>query len=133
MPRAAPALAGLAAVIAAGCGGALHVPSPYPGAPPVRRVEIRGAHQVDPDAIRARLGTVAGGRWPWDAPRRFDPVVWANDLVRIPRVYEAEGFYEARVVSHEVREERGGVVAAATVEEGPPTPLVELELRGLET
>lgn len=132
MTGAARALAAAAALGAlAGCG-ALRVPRPYGGAPVVRAVEIEGASRVSADAVRGRLGTVATGSWPWSARRYFDPVVWANDLARIPRIYEAEGFFGARVVSHEVRERDGGVVPAVVVEEGEPTRLVELEVRGLD-
>jgi len=122
----------LAALVAlAGCAAA-RVPSPYPGAPVVRGVAIDGVREVGADVIRARIGTVATGRWPWDPPRRFDPVIWEEDLARIPRILESEGFFQGRVVSHEVLERRDGVVPRAVVEEGPPTVVAEVELRGLD-
>lgn len=127
--RATLVVAALA--LLAACG-VLRVPPPLPGAPVVLEVEIVGARQVDPNAIRARLGTAGTGRWPWDAPRRFDPVVWADDLVRIPLIYRAEGFYSARVASSEVRERRDGVIPTVVVREGAPTRTVEVELRGIE-
>lgn len=120
-----------AAWLGAACAG-LRAPPPYPGAPAVRAVELEGTSQLDADLIRSRLGTAPGGPWPWDAPRRFDPAIWAEDLARIPRIYQAEGFYGARVIAAEVRPVPGGVVARAVVEEGAPVRLVELDLRGLE-
>lgn len=122
-----------------GCAG---VPSGRYG---VRSVRLEGVRQVDPESIRACLGTRArqrfgidiglrgtpecgdppfdGGHaivdpwsWPWTEWPLFDESVFERDVERIERWYRARGFYDARVVDRAV--EPASALAADHVSEG---------------
>jgi translocation and assembly module TamA len=99
--------------------------------PVVREIRIEGAERVPADRIRSRLATEETGPLPWSEVKPFDPVVWANDLRRIERIYEAEGYYGARVVDSGVVEREDGVTLWARVEEPPETRVRALEVVGL--
>ena len=100
--------------------------------PVVREIRIEGADRVSEDFIRRRLATEETGSFPWSERTPFDPVVWQQDLRRIPRIYESEGYYGARVVDASVDERKDGVYLSARVEEPPATRIRTLELTGLE-
>lgn len=90
-------------------------PAAADGFATVASIEILGARLLSPDLIASRLATSARGPWPWSEPQQFDPTKWDEDLRRIPRVYEAHGFYGATVASSEIDETPRGVRLRVTV------------------
>jgi outer membrane translocation and assembly module TamA len=127
------------AVIAIGCG-----PSISDGRYGVESVSIRGAEQMDEEAVEACLGTrerptfsidfglrgapVCGEppfdgdhliarfwSWPWEEWPLFDESVFERDVARIERWYAARGFYDARVVATEVTPESAAHTDRPTV------------------
>ncbi|HEX9443408.1 MAG TPA: outer membrane protein assembly factor BamA [Candidatus Binatia bacterium] len=58
---------------------------------------------------------------PWRERPRFDPEVFASDLQRIERFYQARGFYEAKV-AHDLAtdDDRNLVSATILINENPP-------------
>jgi len=86
---------------------------------------LRGAQ------IEERLALTEERIWPWAAPQYFDAGTLRGDQRRLVRFYQAEGFYETRVRS-EVRRDGREVTAIFHVEEGPPTVIHPLQIRGME-
>jgi translocation and assembly module TamA len=100
----------------------------------VRDLDIEGAHRIPPRQIKKKIITEeTGWWWPLARKRYFDPVAWHSDLQRIRRLYEARGYYQAEVTRDEVRPDgKGGVALTAAVNEGEPTRIGTLQIRGLE-
>lgn len=105
-----------------------------PLGPVVEKLDFEGNRQVSKGDIKGRIATEqTGWWWPFATKRRFDPVTWQSDLRRIERLYESRGFYQAEVVSDEVKPIKGGGVALkAVISEGKPTRVESFEVRGLE-
>ncbi len=119
-------------------GSACATTRPPPDQPKVVGLDIQGTDALSEGAIKERILTSSTPWWepfnPFDSgPTYFDPNAWQADLRRIQRYYQAEGYYQARVVANEV-EPRGDdkVAVQATVEEGEPTRIQEIRVTGLE-
>ena len=57
----------------------------------------------------------------------------AADLKRIERLYVARGYYQAEVVSDEVKQKPpDGVALSAQISEGPPTHIGQVTIEGME-
>ncbi|MBC8134020.1 MAG: BamA/TamA family outer membrane protein [Deltaproteobacteria bacterium] len=105
-----------------------------PSGPVIRHLRLEGPDQVSKGTIKKRIATAATGWWwPFATKQYFDPVTWQSDLRRIERVYEAHGFYQAEIVSDEVKAVEGGVDLKAVVSEGKPTRVESFEVKGLES
>ncbi|HVE86648.1 MAG TPA: BamA/TamA family outer membrane protein [Myxococcales bacterium] len=106
--------------------------------PVVREIHIEGAKRLDEDDIKKKILTSEtpwwGRIWPFHEVHFFDPNAWQADLRRIERYYQAQGYYQAQVVTHEVEEDgKGGVHLKVEVTEGDPTTISSLEIHGLES
>jgi len=118
-----------AAAIAMSC--AHHAETP--DAPVVKKLTFDGAHQVKAGQIEAKIATTkTGWWWPLAQKKYFDPVTWQSDLRRIERLYQARGYYQAEVLSDEVKPVKGGVWVKAVLSEGKPTRVATFEVQGLE-
>jgi translocation and assembly module TamA len=104
----------------------------------VDELELKGVDQLDEGDIKAKILTTETPwwepLWPFDkGPSYFDPNAWQADLRRIERYYQAEGYYQAQVVSDEVKPQgQEEVELAVTVSEGKPTTVGSIEVTGLE-
>jgi translocation and assembly module TamA len=111
---------------------------PRPDALEVDDLKIEGTDKVSEGDIKAKILTTDTPwwepLWPFDkGPAYFDPNAWQADLRRIERFYQAEGYYQAQVVSNEVKPEgKEEVSLVAKVSEGEPTRIATVELRGLD-
>ncbi|MFP2926214.1 outer membrane protein assembly factor [Pyxidicoccus sp. 3LG] len=107
-----------------------------PPGPKVSDLEIKGTKQVGAGDIKDRILTSETpwwGFWPFGGPRYFDPNAWQADLRRIQRYYQAQGFYDAAVVSSEVKPEGNDAVALTVqVNEGEPTRIGDIQVTGLD-
>ncbi|WP_164015453.1 BamA/OMP85 family outer membrane protein [Pyxidicoccus trucidator] len=107
-----------------------------PSGPKVNDLTIQGTDQVGEGDIKERILTSETpwwGFWPFGGPRYFDANAWQADLRRIQRYYQAQGFYEAEVVSSEVKPQGPDEVALQVqVKEGEPTRIVEIHDSGLD-
>lgn len=104
-----------------------------PEEPVVTALEIRGAHALSADAIRAKLATQPSGRFAWDEAVRLDPDALAVDRRRVVAFYRTSGYYDAQV--KDVRLEPDGAGRAKViieVEEGAPVRVTALETPGLD-
>ncbi|HEX8704086.1 MAG TPA: POTRA domain-containing protein, partial [Myxococcaceae bacterium] len=111
---------------------------PRPDSREVDDLEIKGVDQLDDGDIKGKILTTETPwwepLWPFDkGPSYFDPNAWQADLRRIERYYQAEGYYQARVVSDVVKPEgQEAVEIEVTVSEGKPTTIGAIEVTGLE-
>ncbi|HEY8208950.1 MAG TPA: POTRA domain-containing protein, partial [Myxococcaceae bacterium] len=106
----------------------------------VRDVTIKGARRIDEEEIKKKILTSEtpwwGQIWPFHNVHYFDPNSWQADLHRIERYYQAQGYYQARVLRQEVipdGRDGGGVRLRVEVTEGQPTTISRLDFRGLES
>ncbi|MRI91905.1 BamA/TamA family outer membrane protein [Aggregicoccus sp. 17bor-14] len=125
-------LAVLVLAAAAGCAST----RPPPG-PKVHSLEVKGSKEVKEGDIKAKILTTATPWyepfWPFDEPRYFDANAWQADLRRIERFYEAEGYYQAQVLSSQVKPHGDKAVdLSVQVREGPVTRIASIEFRGFD-
>jgi translocation and assembly module TamA len=101
--------------------------------PQVHSVRIEGAKKVKEGDIKKRILTTENSWVPFSQRQYFDENAWKTDLRRIEKFYRAQGFYQAKVTGAEVKPHgRKEVDVLATVEEGDPTRIRSVDLRGLE-
>lgn len=110
---------------------------PSPDALRVERLELEGNRALSTAELTRRLVTNDPPFWvrwfPFLGNEWFDANAWQADLRRITRIYERNGYFQARVVEDLVTEtESRGVRLKVKVEEGKPALLRTLEVTGLE-
>ncbi len=104
----------------------------------MKDLKIEGTDKVSEGDIKAKILTTDTPwwepLWPFDkGPSYFDPNAWQADLRRIERYYQAQGYYQAQVVSNTVKPEgKEAVELVAQVREGEPTRIGTIELSGME-
>ena len=99
----------------------------------MRGLRFEGNHVVSDGQIEKRILTAKTGWWPLASKQYFDPVSWEADLKRIVRLYETRGYYQARVSEATATPKPpDGVVLDVAIDEGEPTRIASVELRGLE-
>jgi translocation and assembly module TamA len=152
-PTAAAKLRGrwvsTALIAALGCATS----GPIPDQPEVRSLRIEGAKKVSESELKSKILTSESGSWPFGEKHYFDLNAWHADLRRILRVYESEGYYNARIVDMQIisiparpveaYDEEGvfestrqqlrvpaSVDLKVRVEEGPPTHIAKIGLSG---
>jgi translocation and assembly module TamA len=121
-------LGALLALLFCACAGK----QPNPDEPPIRSLKIEGTKQVSAGDIEERLLTTGPSWWPFAPTPYFDPIAWQADLRRIERYYQAQGFYQAQVVSEDVKQEKDGVALTVQVSEGRPTRISAIDIEGLD-
>jgi len=143
---------GAALIGALGCATGAPIPADVPE---VRSLRIEGAKQVSESELKSKILTSDSSWWPFSARQYFDPNAWQADLRRIIRVYQAEGYYDARIVDQQIIEtpalpaeaiDEEGVFESSKereqkhptvdlrvrVEEGPPTRISTIEFGGFD-
>jgi translocation and assembly module TamA len=98
----------------------------------VHDLRIEGTHALSPGDIKDVLATEKTGWWPFASKKWFDRAALDIDLERIPAFYADRGFFEARVVAHEVRDRGDGSVdVIIRVDEGEPSKIDQVRIDGL--
>lgn len=101
-----------------------------PPGPKVNDLNIEGTKEVGEGDIKERILTSESpwwGFWPFGGPRYFDANAWQADLRRIQRYYQAQGFYEAEILSSQVKPEGTNEVSLEVqVKEGEPTTIGDI-------
>ncbi len=92
----------------------------------------RGTRTISTRQIRKKILTAKTGWWPFATKQYFDPVSWEADLRRIVRLYEAHGYYQARIAQETAIPQPKGVDLEVKVDEGQVTKVGTFEVRGLE-
>jgi translocation and assembly module TamA len=102
-------------------------------------LEIEGAREVPEKELKEKIVTAASPWWPWWTPvvgrtEWFDVNTWQADLRRLTRIYEARGYYQARILEDLVTETKAQTVKLTVkVFEGKPATVRRLTLSGLTT
>ncbi|MEW5740665.1 MAG: BamA/TamA family outer membrane protein [Myxococcota bacterium] len=127
----------VAAVVTLALAGCSHTP-PTPDAREVDDFTIEGTRALEESAIKEKLLTDESSWLPWWFPiwghtAWFDESAWQADLRRITRVYEAHGYYQARILDEQVNPNGPGhVKLLVKVFEGEPARIVSVDFSGLE-
>jgi translocation and assembly module TamA len=124
-----PALVALLPLFALACAARQDAPGPI-----VKSIRFRGNHVVSSRDLSSAIATQSTGWWPFARKHAFDPVIWADDLKRIVRVYESHGYYSAEIVNEHVDTTKPGEVRLEVeVREGEPVRVEALDVEGLES
>lgn len=111
---------------------------PSPDALRVDELELEGPKALKEETITDRIVTNAT---PWYArwfpfvggTEWFDTNTWQADLRRITRLYEAHGYYQARILDETVTDTgKGSVRIKVKLTEGAPAKLASLRVAGLD-
>ncbi len=104
---------------------------PTPDALAVDRLRITGAKDVPERVLRERILT---SQTPFIGPTEwFDASTWQADLRRLVRLYEAQGYYQARITEEDVRETKPGhVELSVALQEGARAVVSSLAVDGLD-
>ncbi len=119
------------------CAGCVTAP-PNPDSRKVDDFVIEGTKHLSDSDVKDKILTTESP-WlsylaPWITPPEwFDPLTWQADLRRIQRVYEANGYYQARVLEDEVTEVgKDKVKLLVKLREGEPARVTTIAIVGLE-
>ncbi len=116
----------LSLILAAGCA--------HEGAPVgvwVHSLTIKGNKTLSSRTVRKRLATESSGWWPLASHKPFDVAAFDLDLKRIPALYADNGFFDARIMNHQVLERNDkSVDVIIWVDEGKPTTIREVLMGG---
>lgn len=120
-------------LVAVGCAT---VPVP-PDAKEVDSFDIEGEKQLSERDIKEKIVTTTSPwlpTWlPGVEPFWFDPITWQTDLRRIQRFYEANGYYQARVLEDVITEPKPKhVKLLVRLREGEAARVESLHVVGLE-
>ena len=97
------------------------------------QLDLHGNAALSDKEIEKEILTTKTGWWPFATKHYFDPVIWANDLRRIKRLYGSHGYYQAEIEHERVTPlPHDRVAVDATIREGQPTHIASLEIRGLD-
>jgi outer membrane protein assembly factor BamA len=98
----------------------------------VRSFRIEGNEALSDGEILDKLATQKTGWWPLASKKWFDQAAFDVDLRRIPAIYADHGYFDARVASDKVTPLPGGAVdIVVVVDEGKPTEIAKVDIRGL--
>ena len=98
----------------------------------VHDVTITGNNSFPSGTILDRIATRPTSHWPFAGKRWFDEEALDVDLERVQAFYAAHGYFDARVVRHDVKDRPDGSVdVLLQVDEGQPTRIEEIELGGM--
>ncbi len=101
------------------------------GDPVLKDLEIVGASQVSPKDLKKKILTEETSWIPFSGDKHFDENTWRTDLARIERYYQERGYYQAKVVSSEVKPTgKEEVSIRVEVDEGEPTAVTRIMLDG---
>src|SRR5690349_19322307 len=97
----------------------------------VHDLTINGAHALSTGDLEDKLATQETGWWPFASKKWFDEAAFDLDLQRVKAFYADHGYFDARVISHEVRHVKGDAVdVVIEVQENSPTLVKEVRFEG---
>lgn len=120
------------------CLAACATTPPTPDSQEVDEFDIEGEKQLKESDIKDKIVTSQSSWFPAWVPfigkkEWFDPITWQADLRRIERFYEANGFYQARILEDVVTEVKPHhVKLLVRLREGLPARVTSLDVKGLE-
>ncbi len=129
-PRRVGAWLALACVgaLACGCAG-----EKAEGRPWVHKVRLEGVHHVDAGDLKKHIAVEPTSWVPLSRKKYLDPFTLDADRARIEAYYRAHGWFDARVANAEAAPYHStGVDVRFVVDEGLPTRIARVEVRGLD-
>ncbi|HEY1088407.1 MAG TPA: POTRA domain-containing protein, partial [Archangium sp.] len=114
--------------------GCAHVEPPTPESMQIDDFKIEGEKQLKESDIKEKIVTNESSWLPswfpiWGRVEWFDPITWQADLRRIQRFYEANGYYQARVLEESVTEHKPRrVKLLVKLREGAPARVNTVDL-----
>jgi translocation and assembly module TamA len=118
--------------------GCAHVEPPTPESMEIDDFQIEGEKQLKESDIKEKIVTNESSWLPgwfpiWGRIEWFDPITWQADLRRIQRFYEANGYYQARVLEESVTEHKPRrVKLLVKLREGAPARVNTVDITGLD-
>ncbi len=100
----------------------------------VHDLRIEGNQAFSDGEIADKLATQKTGWWPFAGKQWFDPAAFDLDLKRVAAFYADHGYFDARVVDHQVKPSSGksdAVDVVIKVQENSPTNIALLRVEGL--
>ena len=100
----------------------------------VHDLRIEGNHAFSDGAIAGKLATQKTGWWPFASKKWFDSAAFDLDLKRVDAFYADHGYFDARVVDHQVKKIDGkpdAVDVVIKVQENSPTNIGAVRVQGL--
>ncbi len=120
---------GAALIGVLGCSGS----KPKPDEPEVKALHIEGTKHVSEGELKDKILTAASSWWPFAERHYFDANAWQADLRRIVRAYQAEGYYNAKILENQIiPKSPEAIELKVRVEEGPPTPIQKIWYGGFD-
>lgn len=115
------------------CAGCATLP-PTPDSQEIDDFKIEGEKALSEGDIKDKVLTTESSWIPIVGEKQwFDPIAWQADLRRIQRYYEANGYYQARVLEDVVTENKPKhVKLLVRLREGLPAKVTQLQVVGLE-
>ncbi len=104
----------------------------------IKKFEIEGVRRVSKDALREALATRSGSWYNrflfWRHEPLFSTEEFQRDLRRIVEFYQREGFFHARIDSHEIDadDKKQHVRLRVKIAEDQPTQILDFQLAGTE-
>jgi translocation and assembly module TamA len=108
---------------------------PFEGHPVLAAIQFQGNHSISSGELLNHIATAptSGFLFFSKTARYYDADLFALDLRRIERWYNAKGFYEAKVKDvQELRDDKGRVTVLVTIEEGRRAVVRKMDLEGVE-
>ena len=106
---------------------------PKPDEPEVKSLRIEGTKHVSEGELKDRILTSESSWWPFSEKQYFDSTAWQADLRRLIRIYQANGYFNARILEQQIIPDPPDAVRLRVrVEEGPPTIVRELQYLGFD-
>jgi len=92
----------------------------------VRQIEVAGEHSVPESDVLSVMNTRERPAYQFWKPRpEFDPRTFTDDLHHIKRLYEARGYYRARI-DYNLELDKDAVTVHLRIDEGKPVRVAEL-------
>jgi translocation and assembly module TamA len=97
----------------------------------VHSLSFKGNKAISSGTLRGKLATTRTGWWPFAAKQMFDPAALDLDLERIPSLYADNGYFDARITDHQVKERTSrSVDIVIVIDEGRPTRIEKVVIEG---
>ena len=112
---------------------------PTPDSQEVDKFDIEGEQELKEGDIKEKIVTGESSWLPAWVPffgkkEWFDPITWQADLRRIERFYEANGYYQARILEDQVIAVKPQhVKLLVRLREGLPARVTSIDITGLDT
>ena len=106
---------------------------PFEGHPVLAGIKFEGNKTIGGGDLLAKIATSPSSGFFSKTARYYDADLFALDLKRIVRWYNAKGFYEAKILdTQEEKDDRGRVTLLVKIDEGRRAMIQEMRLDGVE-